>query len=122
MMKKKVNEQKKQQPSPEHLRITELEREIEELRERERYYRSVFTNSKVSLWEEDFTRVFSALDELGISSPEKLRQHFDEHPEKVFELLSLVIVNDVNPATLELFEADSRDDLMKNFARLLPPE
>jgi len=103
-------------------KLAEMEQEISRLREGEHYYHSIFSKSKVSIWEEDFSRVFEALEELKPVTAEELRQYFDEDPERVFDILSQVEVKNVNPATLEMFEAESKEDLQGSLRRVLPPE
>lgn len=100
--------------------IAELERENEYLRDRAHHYHSIFMNSKVAIWEEDFSEVFKALKNLPINTRSELKTYFDQRPEKVFELLAKAEVRDVNPATISMFEADSKEQMLGSIGKILP--
>lgn len=84
-----------------------------ELRKSEEKYRSFFENSTVSLWEEDFSAVIEYLKDLRDSGVKDMRSYFDDHPEEIVKCASLARILDVNPATLEIYEAQSKGDLIR---------
>jgi signal transduction histidine kinase len=88
-----------------------LSKSYAELQESELRYRGLFTDSPVSLWEEDFSAVKSALDALRPTVSD-LAAHLDANPTLAAEMAQLVKVLDVNEATLTLHRAISRQDLL----------
>lgn len=102
----------------------EMRREIgasyEELRESEGRYRDLFTNSPVSLWEEDFSAVKRALDDLRPTVTD-LAAHLDGNPQLTEELAGLVVIIDVNEATLALHRASTRQDLRSGLPQTFTP-
>jgi len=86
-----------------------------------RYHR-IFDTAAVSIWDEDFSEVVSALDALRSQGVRDFRRYFDEHPEFVAQAAGLVRVRDVNPATLELFEARDKAELLASLPRVFLPE
>src|SRR5262249_19691678 len=91
--------------------ITERKRADEELRERERRYRSIFQGAGVSIWEEDFSQVKAAIDDLKTQGVRNFRQYTAAHPEFIRQAISMVKIIDVNDATVRLFGAQSKDEL-----------
>ncbi len=76
----------------------------EELRISEARYRSLFDNSPVSLWEEDFSEVKREVDQLRRQGITDLRTYFAEHPEDARHCAGLVKVVDINKTGITLFE------------------
>jgi PAS domain S-box-containing protein len=93
-----------------------------ELRDRERRYREIFDAAAVSIWEEDFSAVKTAIEELTASGIGDIRAYFDEHPQFVRQALRAVRIVDVNPQSLTLFGADTKEDLMASLDRIFLPE
>ena len=60
--------------------ITEQKRTEEALRESEKRFRSLFEDSPVSLWEEDFSAVKTYLDQLRGEGIEDFATYFAQHP------------------------------------------
>jgi PAS domain S-box-containing protein len=102
--------------------ITERKQVEEELRESEGRYRYIFQSAGVSIWEEDFSLVNNAVDELKAQGVRDFRQYLAEHPEFVRRALTMVKVIDVNDATLKLFRARSKDELMGSLDKVFLPE
>ena len=84
---------------------------LEESQER---YRSLFEDSPISLWEEDFSEVKRKLDGLKSSGVDDIRGYLISHPQEISSTIALVRVRDVNRATLKLFKARSKDDIFKS--------
>ena len=100
--------------------ITERRQMEEYLRASETRFRSLFDDSPISLWEEDFSAVKRRLDGLRADGVTDFDAYFGEHPEVVSECVTLVQVLDVNKATLDLYGAVSKDDLIQNLRSSLP--
>ncbi|HKK65085.1 MAG TPA: histidine kinase dimerization/phosphoacceptor domain -containing protein [Clostridia bacterium] len=101
--------------------IQSLEEENRQLRLSRAHYRSMFAHSKVAIWEEDFTEVMAALDQLKISSSEELDAYLTSDPNRVFDIISRAKVHNVNPATVSMFGADSKEELMGSIKKVLTP-
>ena len=93
-----------------------------ELRESERRYRNIFQMADVSIWEEDFSQVKAAIDELRASGVQDFRRYFAERAEFVARAIQLVRIVDVNDATLRLFGAGSKDELLVSLHKVFTPE
>lgn len=84
-------------------------------------YRELFNGVDVCLWEVDFTAVTRALDALRASGVLDLRAWLAEHPGFVMEAAGWARVVDVNDATVRLFEARGREEVMGTLARVFVP-
>jgi PAS domain S-box-containing protein len=102
--------------------ITERKRAEAEVRESERRYRHIFQSTGVSIWEEDFSLVKDAIDDLKAKGVRDLREYCAAHPEFVERAIGLVKIADVNDATVKLFAAESRDELLISLQRIFLPE
>jgi len=102
--------------------ITERKRAEETLLESERRYRHIFQMVSVSIWQGDFSRIKAAIDELKAGGVEDFREYLAAHPEFARKAISMVKIADVNDGSLELFAADSKDDLLASLDRIFVPE
>ena len=75
-------------------------------------YRSIFEHSAVSLWEEDISALRKRLSGLRRPRGFKLRAYAAEHPEFVQEAVGLIEVTDVNQASLRMFAARDKKQLL----------
>jgi PAS domain S-box-containing protein len=94
----------------------------EAVRESEEHFRGIFEDSPVSLWVEDLSAVKARLDELIASGAGDLRRYLEEHPSEVVRCASMIKVLDVNRATLELYGAESKADLVRDVNKVLAPQ
>ena len=81
----------------------------------------LFIYSPISLWEEDLSDVKKALDALkesGVKVPE-FAAYFQEHPEEARRCTEQARILSVNDATLRLFGAGSKDELLANLDTIL---
>ncbi|MEE9177523.1 MAG: histidine kinase dimerization/phospho-acceptor domain-containing protein, partial [Acidimicrobiia bacterium] len=85
----------------------------------ERRFRSLFEDSPLSLWEQDYSQVRIALDEIIESGVTDLRAHFREHPGLALELAALVRVINVNQATVDVHRARTKDELLGSLELVL---
>jgi PAS domain S-box-containing protein len=92
------------------------------LAESEARYRSLFRDSPISLWEEDFSEVRAYLDDLRRSGVSDLDAYLKEHPEIVSRCAALVRVLSVNQITLDLLEAESEEALLHGLRRVFTQE
>jgi PAS domain S-box-containing protein len=101
--------------------ITLRKRTEAELRESERRHRHIFDATRTSIWEEDFSAVKAAIDELTASGVTDFREYLRTHPEFIDRALALVRIVDVNDATLTLFGATTKSELLGSLANIFTP-
>jgi PAS domain S-box-containing protein len=94
--------------------ISERKRAEQALRDNERRYRHIFEGTGVSIWEQDFSHVKAAIDALRRSGVRDFRAYLKANPHFVDEAISLVRVVDVNDATVKMFAAGSKDELIRS--------
>ena len=92
------------------------------LRASEQRYRSIFDATGVSIWEEDFSRVKVEIEALRAGGVRDFREYFATHPEFVRRAAGLVRVVDVNDATVRMFRAGSKPELLASVNKLFAPE
>jgi|GEM_PF-1369565 len=93
------------------------------LEESEQRYKSIFDMMPSSIWEEDFSQIKIRLDALRQGGVEDLATYLKEHIDITSELLlNNLRVIDINPAGVELFEADSKEDLLEDLSQILTEE
>jgi len=74
-------------------------------------YRDLFDNAPVSIWEEDWSRIKRRVDDWRAAGIDDLAAHFDAHPEVVAGLAALIDFHDFNRASVELYGAESKEQL-----------
>ncbi|MFN2566366.1 MAG: PAS domain S-box protein [Gemmatimonadaceae bacterium] len=102
--------------------ITERRGIEDALRESERRHRRIFDTVEVSIWEEDCSAVKAAIDGLRAEGVSDIRRYLAEHPEFVARAVGLVRVRDVNDATLAMFGARDKAELVASLDRVFVPE
>jgi len=96
--------------------ITERKQAEEALCASEERYRSLFGQSPVSLWQEDFSAVKAYIDDLRRSGIKDFRRYFEDHREAVYECAAMVKVVDVSEGTLDLYGIDDKERLREGLA------
>jgi len=99
--------------------ITERKKAEENLRGSEARYKSLFENSPLSLWEEDFSAVKQRLDAFRAAGILDIKEYFISHPEVVTECAALIKVRDVNKAAMKMFGAKQKGDLLKSLKGII---
>ena len=90
----------------------------ENLRESETRYRTLFEQSSISLWEEDWSEVKTFIKDLPVKGIRDLRKFLAHNPEKVLECISKIRVLRVNRASVDLFEAKDERELHNGLAAI----
>ncbi len=85
-------------------------------------YQTIFQSAGVSLWEEDFSQLQTALNDLKAQGIKDLRGYLDDHPEFVRDAVSRIEILDVNDASLRLFGAKNKEQLLGSLEELFVPE
>ena len=89
----------------------------QKLRESEGRFKSLFNESPISLWEEDFSEVKKVLDK--IAENEDVVERIRNDDNLVNQCIQLIKILDVNQATLDLYNAKSKPDLLDSLPRIL---
>ena len=98
--------------------ITEQIRFEKALQSSEERFRSLFENSPIALWEDDFSAIKLNFDELRSAGVNDLRVYLDENPKQLEKLIKKVKIIDVNQSALEMSGAETREELIENFTKL----
>ncbi|MCB9077819.1 MAG: PAS domain S-box protein [Anaerolineaceae bacterium] len=83
-----------------------------DLQDSEARYRSLFEDSPISLWEEDFSAVRQYIDRVRATGVSDLRAYFEAHPEAVRHCVGLIKILNVNQATLKIYKAGGKEDFL----------
>lgn len=84
-------------------------------------YRELFEGASISIWEEDLSDVFLELQRLRDTGVRDLNDYFETHPGELERFSTLARVVDVNPATLEMLSARSKDQLLAGLHTVFTP-
>lgn len=96
-----------------------LKKKIKErIRKSEARFKSLFEDSPVALWEEDFSLVKQYLDTIPDLTPENALEYFTSHPEVVKHCISQVKILDINNECLKLHKPKTKEELLS--AQLYP--
>lgn len=82
------------------------------------YAEGIFEHSPVSLWIEDFSQIRTLLETIRDRGITDFRTFMDVHPEFVRQCMSEIRVLDVNQATLDLFCAADRSQLLQRITEI----
>jgi signal transduction histidine kinase len=123
-----------------HLEVARLRRTLESERDRlsamlhhqvlarraletsEARFRAIFEMAEVSLWEEDFSEVKQLVDGWRAEHGDGLRAFLEANPDAVNQAIGLVRIVDVNPATLRMFGAADKQQLLASLHTVFLPE
>lgn len=92
------------------------------LHESEMRYRSLFEDSPISLWEEDFSLIKFEIDRFKSMGVKNFHEFFSSNQDIVSRLMQKIKVVNVNQATIRLFKASAKEDLINNIDNLILPE
>jgi len=99
--------------------ITETRKIEQALKESESSYRSIFQNSPVSIWIEDFSEVKKYVDDLRASGIEDIANYLSGNPNEVIKCTKLVKLIDVNQATIDLHNVRSKSHLLGSLSDII---
>lgn len=90
-------------------RVRERTRELAESEER---FRTIYDTAPVSIWQEDWTEVVLAIEDLRMQGVTDFAAYFERHPEFVDRALNAVKIQDVNLWTLDMFAAKNKAEML----------
>jgi len=91
--------------------------EVEDvLRKSEARYRSLFENSAIPIFEEDYSRVKQFFNKLSAEGITDFRAHFDNHPEDVVNCASMIEIIDVNNESIRFFQAQDKQEIFTDMS------
>jgi PAS domain S-box-containing protein len=89
------------------------------IRESEERYRTLFADSPISLWEEDFSGIRRHVDRLRALGVTDVGEHLAANPEELADCVEAVKIVDVNRAGLALYGAENRSQLLAGLDRII---
>lgn len=98
--------------------IDKLSRLTKKHRSMASHYQTLFDNSPISLWEEDFSAVKQYLDQQQEHGVEDIATWLKEDQSRVVQCAQLVKINNINYRTVEMFRADSTDSLLSKLDQI----
>jgi diguanylate cyclase (GGDEF)-like protein len=100
--------------------ITDRNRAEQILRESEVRYRSLFEDSPISLWEEDFSEVKKEIDLLRASGIDNFAEFFGNNIAFVKSIVEKIKIININSATVQLFKAESKEKFYSGLNYVIP--
>ena len=82
------------------------------LAESEDRFRRIFDSAKVSLWENDFSAAYDAIEGLKRRGITDLRRYLGENPCFIRECLGVIRILDVNRETIRLYKAAGKEQFL----------
>ncbi len=92
-----------------------------ELQKSEQQFRSIFENSEVSIWNVDFSGVYTAIKQLHSDNIGDFPGYLVSHKRQVWTLLEKLRVRQVNKAAIALFGAASEADFLIRIRTVFRP-
>ena len=102
--------------------IAERKRAEKAIRAGEMRYRNIFDTAAVSIWEQDLSGVATLVRSLQRGGVKNVREHLHQHPELVRRMAGSISVRDVNAATLKLYRAKNKSELLGALDKIVTPK
>jgi len=97
----------------------ELKAAKDKAEENHRFFRSIFEQSPILFWEEDFSEVKSYLNSWAQKGVTDFETFFIEHPEEIIFCAQMSRIIDVNQAVISTLQFSSKDELLHSLPNLL---
>jgi PAS domain S-box-containing protein len=95
-----------------------IKKRSKELEVSEEKYRKLFENSPIAIMEQDYSEAKNYVDQLRSSGITDFEKFFDENPKEVVKLMTKGKVIDVNKKTLEVYKANTKEELISRMNHL----
>ena len=92
------------------------------LRESEERFRSIFDDSPIAIWEEDFSDVKRRFDELKAFGVTDMRSYLTGNPEEVAALAGRIKIREINNSSVALLGAASKEEVLRDLPRYFTDE
>ena len=102
--------------------ITKRKRAEDDLEKSKKRFQHIFQTAPVSIWEEDLSEIKLAIDEIKAQGVRDFRRYLNNHPAFLQKAAKMIKVLDVNEASLELFGAQSKQELLGALDKIFVPE
>lgn len=86
------------------------------------HFESLFEYAPISLWEQDYSGIRKFMDDLRVQEVVDFERYLKEHPAEIDRSLGLIKVTHVNHETINMFGAQSEDDLLANLSKIFRDE
>lgn len=101
---------------PADLMACNIRRTLRSKQESERRHRSLFQDSPVALWEEDFSAIKPVIGDLKAQGVTDFQAYFGQHPAALARCAGLINVLDVNQTALKLYGATDKAELLAHLS------
>jgi len=102
--------------------VTKLKRSQQALQESEEYHRSLFNDSPVPLFLQDFSAAALRVEEIRAGGVDDLRAYFKQNQKLLVELAALVETTEMNKAALELYRLEDSPAPRQVLGTILVPD
>lgn len=102
--------------------IDDIKKSEQLIRESEIRYRSIFDSVSIAIWEEDLLEVYDMLEELRQSGITDLPEYMNNHHEFLVKAVQSIKILDVNDASLRMYKADSKEQLLFTLDKIFNDE
>jgi len=102
-----------------HQDITDIKEYQKELILNKEKFENLFETSPISLWEEDFSEIFTLLDDLKKQNIDDYKDYLLNNSEFINKCSKSIKTLNVNQATIDMLKADSKEYLFKNINKIL---
>jgi two-component system, cell cycle sensor histidine kinase and response regulator CckA len=92
------------------------------IRENDERFRILFENNPISIWLEDLSAIKNFFNDLKNEGIEDIEDYLKKHPEAIVNCAELIRIVDVNQATLVLYEANTKENLVTGIQNSRTPD
>ncbi len=81
-------------------------------------YFSLFEDSPIPIWDEDFSWIKQRIDALKAKGVTDIREFIRQNPAEMHAFIRSIVVNAINHAVVEINEAESKQQVLENYEEL----